>query len=70
MTSLARCFLVIGIVGAGTSMTCADETLTFDELSFRPVDGVSVKHVTFDFKIDGVDSVEAHYASFGSGALQ
>ena len=38
------------------------DTLTFDELgSPTPVDGLSVKGVTFDFKIDGVDSTDAIY---------
>ena len=38
------------------------ETLTFDELgSPTPVDGLTIKGVTFDFKIDGVDSTDATY---------
>lgn len=38
------------------------ETLTFDELgSPTPVDGLTVKGVTFDYKIDGVDSTDATY---------
>ncbi len=40
------------------------EILTFDELgSPIPVDGLTVKGVTFDFKIDGVDSPNATYNS-------
>lgn len=50
------------------STTNADAVtkLTFDELGFpTPVDNLTVKGVTFDFKIDGVDSNEAMYnASF------
>lgn len=50
------------------STTHADAVtkLTFDELGFpTPVDNLTVKGVTFDFKIDGVDSNEAMYnASF------
>lgn len=38
------------------------ETLTFDELgSPTPVDGLSVEGVTFDYKINGVDSTDAVY---------
>ncbi|GJD17246.1 hypothetical protein RIVM261_022020 [Rivularia sp. IAM M-261] len=50
------------------STTNADAVtkLTFDELGFpTPVDNLTVKGVTFDYKIDGVDSNEAMYnASF------
>ncbi|OKH33313.1 hypothetical protein NIES2101_40015 [Calothrix sp. HK-06] len=50
------------------STTNADAVtkLTFDELGVpTPVDNLTVKGVTFDFKIDGVDSNEAMYnASF------
>lgn len=50
------------------SATNADAVtkLTFDELGFpTPVDNLTVKGVTFDYKIDGVDSNEAMYnASF------
>lgn len=38
------------------------ETLTFDELgSPTPVDGLTVLGVTFDFKVDGVNSRDATY---------
>ena len=50
------------------SATNADAVtkLTFDELGFpTPVDNLTVKGLTFDYKIDGVDSNEAMYnASF------
>lgn len=47
----------------------AETVLTFDEVPFQPVDGLTVKDVTFDFKIDGTDSTEAFYHSFGPGTL-
>lgn len=49
-----------------TSSVSAVTKLTFDELgSPTPVDNLTVKGVTFDYKIDGVDSNEAIYnASF------
>ena len=45
-----------------TAGSALADTLTFDELgSPTPVDGLTVKGVTFDFKIDGVDSTDAIY---------
>ena len=52
----AACF-TFATVGAAQA-----DTLTFDELgSPAPVDDLTVKGVTFDFKIDGVDSTDATY---------
>ncbi len=42
----------------------AAATITFDELPFQPVDGVTFQWVTFGYEIDGVSSDLAHYASF------
>ncbi|MBD2743738.1 PEP-CTERM sorting domain-containing protein [Coleofasciculus sp. FACHB-1120] len=36
-------------------------TLTFNELPTQPVDDLSFKGVTFDFKVDGIDSTAATY---------
>jgi hypothetical protein len=48
----------------GTANAAKAETLIFDELgSPTPVDGLTVSGVTFDFKIDGVDSNDAIYNS-------
>lgn len=44
-------------------------TLDFTELPFQPVDGVSIAGVTFDFKIGGIDSLDANYASGGPGSI-
>ncbi|MBD2365435.1 PEP-CTERM sorting domain-containing protein [Anabaena minutissima FACHB-250] len=43
----------------------ATVTLTFDELPTQPVDGLSFKGVTFDFKINGVNSTDAFYNLLG-----
>jgi hypothetical protein len=43
-------------------------TLTFDELTFQPVDGLSFGGVTFGFQINGVPSTDAHYGAFGPGS--
>jgi hypothetical protein len=44
-------------------------TLTFDELPFQPVDGLSFGGVTFGFQIGGVPSTDANYASAGPGSI-
>ena len=56
-------------MAAGTTTAASAVTLTFDELPFQPVDGLSFQGVTFDFKIDGTDSLDAYYNSFGPGDL-
>lgn len=43
-------------------------TLTFDELPFQPVDGLSFSGVTFGFQIGGVPSTDANYGAFGPGS--
>ena len=43
--------------------------MTFDELPFQPIDGLSFQGVTFDFQIDGNESLDAYYHSFGPGDL-
>ncbi len=46
-------------------------TLTFDELAFQgeSVHDLSVMGVTFDFKVDGVDSTDATYHSSSVGTI-
>jgi hypothetical protein len=55
------------LIGTSTSVvgTAGAITLTFDEVPFQSVDGLTVQGVTFDFKIDGTDSSDAFYNSFG-----
>ena len=38
-------------------------TINFNELSSRPVDGVTVKGAQFDYKVDGFDSTDATFGS-------
>jgi hypothetical protein len=64
--SIIRKFLIAVVSAAciafGTADASRAETLTFDELgSPTPVDGLTVKGVTFDYKINGVDSTDAIY---------
>jgi hypothetical protein len=44
-------------------------TLSFGELPFQSVDGLTYAGVAFDFNVGGADSTEAFYNSFGPGAL-
>jgi hypothetical protein len=44
-------------------------TLTFDELPFQPVNGLSFRGVTFGFEVGGVPSTDADYHSFGPGQI-
>ncbi len=44
-------------------------TISFDELSLRPADGASVKGTLFDYKIDGVDSLDATFGSLNGPVL-
>ncbi len=59
--------LLLAVLGTAsisfaTAGSARAETLTFDELgSPTPADGLTVKGVTFDYKIDGVDSTDAIY---------
>ncbi|BAZ14899.1 hypothetical protein NIES4071_67690 [Calothrix sp. NIES-4071] len=64
--SLAVFSIACIVFGTANVAGAATTKLTFDELgSPTPVDNLTVKGVTFDFKIDGVDSNEAMYnASF------
>src|SRR5262245_29125616 len=65
-SALTSTFVLLLAAGA-----CAGDltTITFDELPFQPVDDVQYAGVSFDYKINGVDSADAHYASFGPGTL-
>ncbi len=56
-----------GALGAISATPVVDNTITFDELPAQPVDGLTVKGVTFDFKVNGVDSTAAFFGGNGPG---
>lgn len=58
--------LLLAAVAAAPA-TAQTVTLTFDELPTQPVDGLTVKGVTFDFKVLGTDSLDARYGALGPG---
>jgi hypothetical protein len=57
------------IVTFDVEVQAAPVIITFDELPFQSVDGLSFKGVTYDFKIDGEDSLDASFNDFGPGNL-
>ena len=64
--------IVLSVLAAGIYDVCQGSTintLTFDELPLvrRPVDGFVFGGVSFDFKVDGLDSLDANYSSTGPG---
>ncbi|UCF15629.1 MAG: hypothetical protein JSW59_19705 [Phycisphaerales bacterium] len=63
---LAICVLA-PLISAGTADAAA--TLTFDELPYQSVDGLSYKGVTFGFKLAGSPSSDAYYNAIGPGTL-
>lgn len=57
---ISTVYIVFGVVSGAKA-----ETLTFDELGVpTPVDGLTIKGVTFDYKINGVNSTDATYNNF------
>jgi hypothetical protein len=61
------CLLLIP-VGA-SSAAPPTTTLTFDELSFQPVDGLHFGGVRFAFDVAGSPSTDANYGGSGPGSL-
>ena len=47
----------------------AASTLTFDELPYQSVDGLSYDGVTFGFDVGGNPSTDAYYGAVGAGPL-
>ncbi len=70
MGKLAPGMALFVLLFAAIGIAPGEFIVTFDELAFQPVDDLSVKGVTFDFKIEGADSIDAFYRSFGPGTLQ
>lgn len=62
-------FCLTMLVSLEAALAMQVTTLTFEELPFQPVDGLSFRGVSFDFKIDDTASTDAFYASFGPGSL-
>jgi len=59
-----------GFVALGTGgVAKATTTLTFDELPLQAVDDLSFKGVTFDFKLNNIDSTDASYNALGPGIV-
>ena len=61
--------ICILLVLMSTGAANATVTLTFDELSMQPVDGLSYMGITFGFKIGPSHSDDAIYHGIGPGTL-
>lgn len=68
LIALALACVVVLPAGASTA-TPPTTTLTFDELSFQPVNGLHFAGVTFAFDIAGSPSTDATYGAFGPGSI-
>lgn len=68
MKRLITIYVVLGLMSAGVA-DAGMVTLTFDELSNQPVDGLSYMGVTFGFTVGGVSSADARYNAFGPGTI-
>ena len=65
MKKLMAICVLLTLMSAGIAN--ASVTLTFDELSTQPVDGLSYNGVTFGFKVGGIPSSDAVYNGIGPG---
>src|SRR6476659_3507480 len=63
-----RYSLLAAMALLGLTVNARAITLTFGELPFQPIDNLSYNGVTFDFKISGIDSLDANYNSGGPGS--
>ena len=64
-----RYFLLLATLLCSSIVNAQTKQLTFDEVEFASVDGLTVEGVTFGYTKNGVSSPDAHYASFGPGSL-
>jgi hypothetical protein len=54
----------------GRIAPAAPEHVAFTELPFQSVDNLTFNHVTYDFKVNGADSLDAFFGSGGPGATK
>ena len=72
---MRRTLMVLGVVAAllllpagAANAAPPTTTLTFDELSFQPVNGLHFGGVAFAFDVGGAPSTDATYGAFGPGS--
>lgn len=61
------CLLAIAVLMFSFCSRAGATTLTFNELPTQPVDDLSFMGVKFDFKVGGIDSLDARYNGGGPG---
>jgi len=69
MRKLSLMFCTLMVLAYSREAGGVPVTLTFDELPFQPVDGLSFMGVTFHFTVGGVPSMDANYNSGGPGII-
>jgi hypothetical protein len=69
MVSLLIAIMLIGVIAGPVFAEKPLTTLTFDEIPFQPVDGLSFNGVHFGFQIGGASSTDANYNSAGPGQI-
>jgi hypothetical protein len=69
MKKLVPILSVLIVLASSRVAGAAPVILTFGELPFQPVDGLSFMGVTFHFTVDGVSSMDANYDSGGPGVI-
>jgi len=69
MRKLSLIFCMLMVLAYSREAGAVPVTLTFDELPFQPVDGLSSMGVTFHFTVNGVPSTDANYNSGGPGTI-
>lgn len=67
MKKLVTICILLVLISTGAAN--AAFTLTFDELSTQPIDGLSYMGITFGFKVAGSPSTDAIYNGIGPGTL-
>lgn len=67
MKKLVAIYVLAMLMSTGAAE--ATSTLTFDEMSYQPVDGLSYGGVTFGFNIGWNPSTDAYYNALGPGTL-
>jgi len=60
---------LLAVMAAAAVYPQETTTITFNELSSQPVNGLTFKGVTFSFKIGGTNSTDARFGASGPGTL-
>ena len=62
-------YLIMVALAANGTYAAGPTTLTFGELPFQSVDGLSFQGVKFGYNLENTNSPDAYYHSYGPGSL-